>query len=92
MTEQEVFMYSMKLMAIEEKLDSKAAWDVTGEIVQKYFDDLRKIAVSNITEPLFIFALKEFLQAVESNADEDSLVLADKIQKNSSTETTVIIK
>ncbi len=92
MTEQEVFVYSEELTASYDKQDSKAVRYVTDKIIEKYFGDLSGITVSNITEPMVIFALREFLQVVESNADEDSLILADKLQENISIGADIIIK
>lgn len=82
MTDQEIFAYSYELNEAIRTEDTEATQDIIGKIVKIYSNDLSKIAVSNITEPIFIFALRTFLQAIESTADENSLIEADIIQNS----------
>ena len=82
MTEQEIFVYSNELNEAVKAKDSKTMRDVIGKILNTYSNDLSKISISNETEPFLIFTLRKFLKAVEDNANEYSLILADKLQSN----------
>lgn len=82
MTEQEIFVYSNEFSEAVKAKDSVATQDVIGKILNTYSNDLSKIAISKETEPFLIFTLREFLKTVEDNAEEHSLVLADKLQNN----------
>lgn len=82
MTEQELFVYSNEFNEAVKAKDSEKMQDVIGKIINTYSNDLSKIAISDETEPFLIFVLRELLKAVEDNAKEYSLIMADTLQSN----------